>query len=338
MTTVQPEPIETNAPVPAPESTPHLATTPESTAGGVDGILRVLGLIDLPVAVTDAETTILWCSHALADLAGYRAEILIGQRFAQALGTERPERVTAVLKDVATSERTVGRAAIAATDWAGTVRQLAISASRTRDGGDSGGLFIVAENRTSERRRLYAQGANPMSTPTTGAGGVLDSLPSRFTFENQFDTSQRRAQRTRVPLAVFMCGIDGYDDVLQQLGTDAAKTLIDATAARLSHALRHEDLLMYDGEDRFAIVAESVPNDQVAHQTARRIRLAVSEPISIAGTELHPGLSVGITYGLGTERYDDVAEQAARALAHARSTGANQIATFDSLGLLEAQP
>lgn len=288
-----------------------------------DGLWRVLGLVELPVAIAAADTTIVWCSDALADLASQTPRDLIGRPFAEALGTERGDRVTAVLRDVAESHRTLGRALIGATDWAGTVRRFAVSAATTRIWGDDEHLMIVVENKTNERRTLYAHDTS-LGTSAAGAANALAALPTRSTFNSLVDAALRRAHRNAVPVGVMACGLDAFDDVVDRLGREAAETLVAANAARLAHTLRGEDLLFHDGAGRFLIVADGVANDEVAAQVGRRLRAAVSEPIVLNGTEVRGGLSIGYTLAFGGERPGDLWEHADRALAHARTRGTDE--------------
>ena len=298
---------------------------PFPTPTGTDGLWRALGLIELPVAIATPDSTIVWCSEALADLASQTPHHLVGQPFAQALGTARADRVTAVLRDVAESGRTLGRALIEATDWAGTVRRLAITAAATEVWGATPHLMIIVENKSNDRRNLYS------SDPSLGSGAVtanaLAALPTRSTFDNLTDAALRRAQRNAVPVGVMACGLSGFEEVGQRLGREAAETLVAANAARLAHALRGEDLLMYDGAGRYLIVADGVATDEVAVQVGRRLRAAVNEPIVLNGTEVRIGLAIGYTIAFGGERASDLWEHAERALTHARSLGPDETAS-----------
>lgn len=336
MTTASEPPLEptrpdvsaASAPAPAPTTpAPSVAASPEPAAAPaeLDGLWKILGIVDVPAAITTPDTRIVWCTGAFSDLASQQPEALIGRRVAEALGTDRADRVTSVLIDVATSSRTLGGAKIAATDWSGTERQLAISASRTDVWTSPGHLLVIAENRSHDRRG----GAGNGTGVDTLAVGALAALPSRSTFENLFDASLRRAQRTGEPIALMICNLDGFSEVNDRLSREAGDTLIAATAARLSHALRGEDLLMHDHGDQFIVAADAVANEQVAQQVARRLRIAVGEPIVIENTEVRVGMTIGFSLAYGNERLHDLVEQSERALAHARSIGRNQTSSID---------
>ena len=319
---------------------PHEPTRPEASAGNdapppssasgqapsneqqnePDGLWSILGLVDVPAAIAAPDTRIIWCSAAFSDLASQEPAALVGRRIAEALGTDRADRVTSVLIDVATSARTLGRAKIAATDWSGTERQLSISATRTDAWTTPGNLLVIAENQSHDRRG----GSSPGTGVDTLAAGALAALPTKSTFENLFDASLRRAQRTGEPIALMICNLDGFAEVNERLSREAGDTLIAATAARLSHALRGEDLLLHDHGDQFIVAADAVANEQVAHQVARRLRIAVGEPIVIANTEVRVGMTIGFALAYGPERLHDLLEQAERALSHARTVGRNQ--------------
>ncbi|NLA36387.1 MAG: GGDEF domain-containing protein, partial [Actinobacteria bacterium] len=173
---------------------------------------------------------------------------------------------------------------------------------------------------------LYSHDTS-LGTGAAATATALASLPTRSTFDNLVDAALRRAQRNAVPVGVMACGLDGFDEVVATLGREASETLVAATAARLAHALRGEDLLMHDGAGQFLVVADSVANDEVATQVGRRLRAAVSEPIVLHGTEVRSGLSIGYTLGFGGERTSDLWEHAERALIYARSVGGDTTAS-----------
>ncbi len=147
---------------------------------------------------------------------------------------------------------------------------------------------------------------------------ALTSLPNRALFRDRLQQSLARSGRSNNTLAVLLVDLDGFKQVNDSLGHDAGDQLPQAVAERFTETSRPSDTLARLGGDEFALLLDG------AHEThavgvAKRLLLALEEPIWIAGRELVIGASIGIALhaggvGEGEElvRHADVAMYAAK--------------------------
>jgi diguanylate cyclase (GGDEF)-like protein/PAS domain S-box-containing protein len=146
----------------------------------------------------------------------------------------------------------------------------------------------------------------------------LTSLPNRALFRDRLQQALAGSGRTNNPLAVLLVDLDGFKQVNDSLGHDAGDQLLQAVGERFTETSRPSDTLARLGGDEFALLLDG------AHEThavgvAKRLLVALEEPIWIAGRELVVGASIGIAlhaggHGEGEElvRHADVAMYAAK--------------------------
>ncbi len=108
----------------------------------------------------------------------------------------------------------------------------------------------------SDVRRAMASGpAGPASTSRGAATAMLfdeeTGLASRLAWELAFQDETARQLRYRRPITVVVADLDGYDQLVQRFGKDAARRLVPPIAATLRRQARAADRLARVGESRF---------------------------------------------------------------------------------------
>jgi diguanylate cyclase (GGDEF)-like protein/PAS domain S-box-containing protein len=146
----------------------------------------------------------------------------------------------------------------------------------------------------------------------------LTSLPNRALFRDRLQQALAHSARSNNPLAVLLVDLDGFKQVNDSLGHDAGDQLLQAVAERFTETSRPSDTLARLGGDEFALLLDG------AHEThaigvAKRLLIALEEPIWVVGRELVVGASIGIALHAGGHgedeelvRHADVAMYAAK--------------------------
>jgi diguanylate cyclase (GGDEF)-like protein len=96
------------------------------------------------------------------------------------------------------------------------------------------------------------------------------------------------------PFAVIAFDLDHFKDVNDLHGHGAGDEVLRTVAARLQEQCRTHDIIARLGGDEFVVVLANVGDELRASSIAARIRLALREPLTIAGQEIQVGASLGI--------------------------------------------
>jgi diguanylate cyclase (GGDEF)-like protein len=142
---------------------------------------------------------------------------------------------------------------------------------------------------------------------------------------------ERSRVDARERFAVMFLDLDRFKIVNDSLGHIAGDRLLQTVAERLRGCVRPRDLVARLGGDEFAVLLEDVASPETGMQLAHRVLQALSEPVSLNGTELVPGASIGITFSdLGYRTVDEVLRDADLAMYEAKAGGRGRVALFDS--------
>ncbi len=151
---------------------------------------------------------------------------------------------------------------------------------------------------------------------------ALTDLPNRLTLSSHLDQALERAKRHQQKLALLLLDLDRFKNVNDTLGHDAGDQLLQIVAQRLRRCVRSEDLVARLGGDEFAIVLEEVIRAVDAGPTAEKIIRAVSEPAQLAGVNVLPSASIGISiYPDDADNAADLAKGADASMYRAKSRG-----------------
>lgn len=157
----------------------------------------------------------------------------------------------------------------------------------------------------------------------------LTNLGNRTLAIEGLTLAMARARRSDRPVTVLFCDLDGLKQVNDVFGHEAGDRLITTVAERLTHAVRDEDLVARLGGDEFLVITERLetPRERVAF--AERVLASVSTPLELAGTELHPGISVGVAVAGEGEHPIEVIRNADAAMYKAKANGRGRWEVFD---------
>jgi len=146
---------------------------------------------------------------------------------------------------------------------------------------------LAAAARTHVAFRQFAPTADPGIQATTDE---LTGLPNRRTLSLRV---RARLVDHGSPRALLLLDLDKFEEVNDSLGRHVGDKLLVQVGARLREQVRDGDLLARLGSDEFAILLEDADYEQAA-AVAVKLRAALAEPFTLAGSALHSGVSIGI--------------------------------------------
>ena len=114
----------------------------------------------------------------------------------------------------------------------------------------------------------------------------LTSLPNRMCFRERLDRAlSQGVSQTRV-LAVLYLDLDGFKEINDTYGHDVGDELLRIVAARLTRAVRAEDMVSRLGGDEFACLLAGVPSRARLIHLARKLLDAVVAPCKLGTLKL----------------------------------------------------
>jgi diguanylate cyclase (GGDEF)-like protein len=154
---------------------------------------------------------------------------------------------------------------------------------------------------------------------------VLTGLPNRAAFQERGAETLRDAGR----VALLLLDLDGFKPVNDSLGHAAGDAVLVTVAHRIAATLRPADLVCRLGGDEFAVLLTDVSDDD-ARSLALRLLTAVKEPMTVTGTPVAVGVSIGVTSSTpGTaDTLDELLRQADEAMYAAKAHGRGRVSCY----------
>jgi diguanylate cyclase (GGDEF)-like protein/PAS domain S-box-containing protein len=159
----------------------------------------------------------------------------------------------------------------------------------------------------------------------------LTKLANRVLFRDRVEHAVERGARTKGPVAVLFLDLDNFKSVNDSLGHAAGDELLVSVTKRLEACLRASDTPARLGGDEFAVLVEDIEHGDGAVFIAERIRNVLSQPFTIAGTDVFVGTSIGIANTeTGHESPDELLRNADVAMYMSKSQGKDRYTVFKS--------
>ena len=194
--------------------------------------------------------------------------------------------------------------------------------------GHSSWIFGVCEDTTEHMQRLAEAEARSRVDELTGLG-------NRRYFDDCLASALSRAKRERKQLGLIYVDLDRFKLINDTLGHDAGDQLLRVIAARLSDAVRAQDVVCIDqdrvatdirvsrlGGDEFTVLLSGIHGPADAELVAKRMLASIREPVEIMGQTLTPSASLGIAlYPDDGRTSDELRKRADAALYSAKAAG-----------------
>ncbi|WP_338415056.1 GGDEF domain-containing protein [uncultured Sphaerotilus sp.] len=124
---------------------------------------------------------------------------------------------------------------------------------------------------------------------------ALTGLPNRSDFHDQLDRVLAARHGGSQSVGVLYLDLDGFKHINDTHGHATGDTLLQIVAARLSRAVRAEDVMSRLGGDEFACMLPSLQNREQLNRLARTLFQVVSAPVVIDQLQLIVRPSIGVT-------------------------------------------
>ncbi|WP_406136472.1 putative bifunctional diguanylate cyclase/phosphodiesterase [Streptomyces sp. NBC_01089] len=278
------------------------------------------------VIMIAAPTGILrYVSPAAAGVYGRDAEELIGSELASLIHSEDLGRVVhEVRRFLAASPATEPTTRIECRFRSGTGDWLNVESTVNRH---QGGLIFNSRDVT-ERVRLQAQ------LQHNAEHDPLTDLPNRALFTDRVRKALVGRRATDHGTAVLFIDLDGFKAVNDTIGHQAGDELLIQAARRLQESVRAADTAARLGGDEFAaLIIGNGGQDQPArecqvHEIADRLRLRLSEPYRIEGSEVRVAASIGVAFAESAITPTDLMRNADLAMYRAKAGGKNRVELY----------
>jgi diguanylate cyclase (GGDEF)-like protein len=158
----------------------------------------------------------------------------------------------------------------------------------------------------------------------------LTGLANRALFYDRLEHALELSRRSPRGLAVLLIDLDRFKPINDSLGHAAGDELLVAVADRISGCMRSADTAGRLGGDEFVVLAEGVATVEEARGVAERVIEVLSEPLSLAGTEISVRASIGVAFApTAVEDADELLNNADAAMYTAKREAAGTCRVFE---------
>jgi diguanylate cyclase (GGDEF)-like protein len=122
----------------------------------------------------------------------------------------------------------------------------------------------------------------------------LTMLPNRSFFCERLEHELAYTRSCRQSLALLYLDLDGFKSLNDAHGHDTGDKLLQIVAARLTRAVRGDDMESRLGGDEFACLLAGMPSQADLYRLASKLFNVVSAPLTVGNLELSVSPSIGI--------------------------------------------
>jgi diguanylate cyclase (GGDEF)-like protein/PAS domain S-box-containing protein len=270
--------------------------------------------------VVDPDGKMTFISPSVTNALGYAVSDLVGKQIDTVVHPDDALRVAGWFRMVSRASAVNGSLEFRFRDNRGGYRTVEGMATKAPDGSPLGGIVINTRDIT-ERRDLEEQlRRDALHDPLTG-------LANRALLRDRISHSLARRLRDGTGVALILVDLDDFKTVNDSLGHDHGDRLLGAIADRITTTLRASDTSSRLGGDEFACLLEAVSQEE-AEDVARRILVAVSQPVPTGVGSITVRASIGIAMATDDVSSEDLLRRADVAMYSAKEYGRNRYVVF----------
>lgn len=291
----------------------------------------------LIVKVTeDGDQAIIFANAAFERRSGYSADEVAGRSMSVLHGPDTdPETVDSVMTSMARCEpvRTQVMNYTKAGEPCWVEVEMVPFAS---EGGPITHWVVVGRDVTEQRRSAEA-------IRQLAFFDVLTGLPNRRLLMERLDALVARAHAGKGYGAVLYIDLDNFKSVNDARGHATGDALLKHVAARLTEAVRSCDTVARLGGDEFVVLLDELGTDgadatYAALALAEQVGAALRRPVEIDDQTYYSSGSIGVALPVRpAHTVQDLLREADMAMYHAKSSGRNGVALFETAMLTAAE-
>lgn len=123
---------------------------------------------------------------------------------------------------------------------------------------------------------------------------ALTDLPNRALFSDRLQHALAQARRNDERFALIFLDLDNFKPINDNYGHAVGDDLLRQVARRLQGAVRESDTVGRIGGDEFVVLMPRLTEAADAMSLAEKMRLALRQPFTVDGRELHISCSLGV--------------------------------------------
>ncbi|QXQ08760.1 sensor domain-containing diguanylate cyclase [Paeniglutamicibacter sp. Y32M11] len=141
----------------------------------------------------------------------------------------------------------------------------------------------------------------------------LTGLPNRLKLEESLLSALARAGEERTRVGLLFCDVNNFKQVNDTLGHAAGDLVLKHIARRLAEAVRGADTVSRVSGDEFVVLLPLLRDPKELEAVATRVQESVAGTITVVGTEIQVGISVGraetvVSAAAGTFEHQELAK------------------------------
>ena len=242
------------------------------------------------LALADLNGSYVRVNRTYAELLGRAPEDLVGVPLADVL----EDALALRLVELADGRRDAVQSEQAYTHTDGTTAWVLHGVAAVAGPDGLPAWFAVSAQDITERRRAEEELRAATEALTEQAvRDPLTGLANRTLFDERLRGALSRDARTGGSTGVLFLDLDGFKDVNDRHGHAVGDAVLRAVAERLTAGVRPSDTVARLGGDEFVVLVEGATPAGMSALVAR-LRDAVQEPLTVRGSTLDVGVSVGM--------------------------------------------
>ncbi|HEY6095878.1 MAG TPA: PAS domain S-box protein [Gallionellaceae bacterium] len=274
------------------------------------------------IAVTDPDNLIIAVNPAFEKMTGYSAEEVLGKN-PNFMSSGRHEQ---------DFYRQMWLEILSKGYWQGEVwdkrkngeiyaKALSISVIRNQDGSVHRHVALfsdITERKQSEELIWKQANFDP-----------LTELPNRRMFLDRLQQDVRKADRSKLSVALLLIDLDQFKEVNDTLGHAAGDALLKEAAFRIRSCVRSSDTVARLGGDEFTVILPEAAELANVEDIAQKIIDRLAEYFEIGHETVYVSASIGITlYPNDAGNIEDMMKNADQAMYAAKHQGRNRFSYF----------